>query len=105
MKLGREPDPQRRPQGDRRRLHDRRRPDERQDRRHVRELGTLTSQAPPIDDLAWVVSRWYARSLGTFISEESLLGTPADPRCPYFYPLTIRRWGWMISGDSGNRRD
>ena len=55
--------------------------------------------------LAYVVSRWYAPSLGTFIGQDSLLGTPADPRCPYFYPLTIRRWGWMISGDSGNRRD
>ena len=30
-------------------------------------------------DLAWVVTRWYAPALATFISEDSLLGTPADP--------------------------
>jgi len=30
-------------------------------------------------DLSWVIARWYAPSLGRFVSEDSLLGTPSDP--------------------------
>jgi len=36
-------------------------------------------------DLAWVVTRWYAPALGTFISEDSLLGQPRDPDSRHLY--------------------
>ena len=36
-------------------------------------------------DLAWVVTRWYAPSLGTFTSEDSLLGEPRDPDSRHLY--------------------
>ena len=36
-------------------------------------------------DLAWVVTRWYAPSLGTFLSEDSLLGEPRDPDSRHLY--------------------
>ncbi|HET7027693.1 MAG TPA: RHS repeat-associated core domain-containing protein, partial [Candidatus Limnocylindrales bacterium] len=44
-------------------------------------------------DLSWIVSRWYAPDLGQFISEDSLLGTPADP------PGSWRLWS-IASGSS-----
>lgn len=47
-------------------------------------------------DLAWVISRWYAPSLGRFISEDSLLGEPSDPPSRHLYSYTqgepIGRW-------------
>ncbi|MEI7745139.1 MAG: RHS repeat-associated core domain-containing protein, partial [Chloroflexota bacterium] len=36
-------------------------------------------------DLAWVVTRWYAPALGTFITEDSLLGQPRDPDSRHLY--------------------
>jgi len=36
-------------------------------------------------DLSWVVSRWYAPTLGRFISEDSLLGDQADPPSRHLY--------------------
>jgi len=36
-------------------------------------------------DLAWVVTRWYAPALGTFITEDSLLGEPRDPDSRHLY--------------------
>ena len=36
-------------------------------------------------DLAWVVTRWYAPSLGRFVSEDTLLGEPRDPDSRQLY--------------------
>ena len=36
-------------------------------------------------DLSWVVTRWYAAALGTFISEDSLLGEPIEPPSRHLY--------------------
>jgi RHS repeat-associated protein len=36
-------------------------------------------------DLSWVVTRWYAPTLGRFISEDSLLGSPNDPPSRHLY--------------------
>jgi RHS repeat-associated protein len=36
-------------------------------------------------DLAWVVTRWYAPSLGRFISEDTLLGAPPQPDSRHLY--------------------
>ncbi len=36
-------------------------------------------------DLTWIVTRWYAPALGRFISEDSLLGDPADPPSSHLY--------------------
>lgn len=44
--------------------------------------GSWHDQTP---DLAWVVTRWYAPSLGRFISEDSLLGTPREPDSRHLY--------------------
>jgi RHS repeat-associated protein len=38
-----------------------------------------------VTDLSWVVTRWYAPALGTFISEDSLLGQPRDPDSRHLY--------------------
>jgi RHS repeat-associated protein len=50
----------------------------------------------PNADLSWVVSRWYAPSLGRFISEDSLLGQPADPDSRHMYAYgagdPVGRW-------------
>ena len=47
-------------------------------------------------DLSWVVTRWYAEALGTFISEDSLLGEPIDPPSRHLYAYgqgePIGRW-------------
>jgi len=46
--------------------------------------------------LNWVITRWYAQSLGRFISEDTLLGTPADPPSRHLYAYAagepIGRW-------------
>ena len=36
-------------------------------------------------DLAWVVTRWYAPSLGRFVSEDTLLGEPREPDSRHLY--------------------
>jgi RHS repeat-associated protein len=36
-------------------------------------------------ELAWVVTRWYAPSLGRFVSEDSLLGEPVNPGSRHLY--------------------
>jgi RHS repeat-associated protein len=36
-------------------------------------------------DLAWVVTRWYAPSMGRFVSEDSLLGEPREPDSRHLY--------------------
>ena len=36
-------------------------------------------------NLSWVISRWYAPSLGRFVSEDSLLGEPATPDSRHLY--------------------
>ena len=36
-------------------------------------------------DLAWVVTRWYAESLGRFVSEDTLLGEPREPDSRHLY--------------------
>ena len=36
-------------------------------------------------DLSWVVTRWYASTLGRFISEDTLLGEPVDPPSRHLY--------------------
>jgi RHS repeat-associated protein len=47
-------------------------------------------------DLSWVVTRWYAPTLGTFISEDSLLGEPVDPPSRHLYAYgqgdPVGRW-------------
>jgi RHS repeat-associated protein len=35
--------------------------------------------------LSWVVTRWYAESLGRFVSEDSLLGQPEQPASRHLY--------------------
>lgn len=54
------------------------------------------SWADPATDLVWMVTRWYAPSLGRFISEDSLLGTPADPASRQLYAYgegePVGRW-------------
>jgi RHS repeat-associated protein len=44
-----------------------------------------SSWADDTTKLSWVVTRWYAPSMGTFISEDSLLGEPADPDSRHLY--------------------
>jgi RHS repeat-associated protein len=36
-------------------------------------------------DLAWAIARWYAPRLGTFTSEDSVVGSPADPPSRHLY--------------------
>ena len=47
-------------------------------------------------DLSWVVTRWYAPALGTFISEDGLLGQPRDPDSRHLYAYgsgdPVARW-------------
>jgi RHS repeat-associated protein len=47
-------------------------------------------------DLSWVVTRWYAPSLGRFVSEDSVLGEPVDPPSRHLYAYAegapIARW-------------
>jgi RHS repeat-associated protein len=46
--------------------------------------------------LSWVITRWYAPSLGRFVSEDSLLGDPADPPSRHLYAYgagePVGRW-------------
>jgi RHS repeat-associated protein len=49
---------------------------------HFRFQGSLYDSAV---DLSWAVTRWYAPTLGRFISEDSLLGTPNDPPSRHLY--------------------
>jgi len=46
--------------------------------------------------LNWVITRWYAQSLGRFISEDTLLGTPTNPPSRHLYAYAagepIARW-------------
>jgi RHS repeat-associated protein len=62
-------------------------------------------------DLAWVVTRWYAPSLGRFVSEDSLLGEPRHPDSRHLYAYAagepVGAWDpdgqyWYVtrSGDS-----
>ena len=48
------------------------------------------------NDLAWVISRWYAPTLGRFASEDSLLGEPIDPPSRHLYAYgqgePVGRW-------------
>jgi RHS repeat-associated protein len=50
----------------------------------------------PAVDLSWVVSRWYAPALGRFVSEDTLLGEPADPPSRHLYAYgqgePVGRW-------------
>jgi RHS repeat-associated protein len=49
-------------------------------------------------NLYWVVARWYAPTLGTFVSEDELLGEPDNPRSRHLYaygwgePLAYADW-------------
>ena len=63
------------------------------------------------NDLAWVITRWYAPTLGRFVSEDSLTGEPIDPpsRNLYAYgqgdPVGTwdpdgRHWYVVASGDT-----
>jgi RHS repeat-associated protein len=56
-------------------------------------------------DLAWVVTRWYAPGLGTFLSEDSLLGEPRDPdsRHLYAYAQGDPIGGWDPDGRLSSR--
>ncbi len=36
-------------------------------------------------ELSWVVTRWYAQSLGRFVSEDTLLGEPREPDSRHLY--------------------
>ena len=58
------------------------------------------SWADPATNLAWVITRWYAPALGTFISEDSLTGDPADPpsRHLYAYAQANPVLGWDPDG-------
>jgi RHS repeat-associated protein len=51
-------------------------------------------------DLSWAISRWYAGSLGTFLSEDTLLGKPTDPpsRNLYAYGAGDPIDGWDPRG-------
>lgn len=55
--------------------------------------------------LSWVVSRWYAPSLGQFISEDGLLGQPQDPasRHLYAYAEGDPIGGWDQDGHESQR--
>jgi RHS repeat-associated protein len=59
-------------------------------------------------DLSWVVTRWYAPALGRFISEDSLLGEPADPPSRHLYAYgqgePVGRWDPDGRKPSGNWR-
>jgi RHS repeat-associated protein len=39
--------------------------------------------------LQWVVTRWYAPALGRFLTEDSLLGSPADPPSRHLYAYSV----------------
>jgi RHS repeat-associated protein len=41
-------------------------------------------------DLHWVITRWYAPTLGRFVSEDTLLGTPTNPMSRHLY---VYGWG------------
>ena len=43
----------------------------------------------PNSDLSWVVTRWYAPSLGRFVSEDTLLGNPARPDSRNLYAYAV----------------
>ena len=76
------------------------------------------SWADPATNLSWVITRWYAPALGTFISEDSLTGDPADPPSRHLYAYAagnpIAGWdpdgrigvclhqtfGWVVGGSS-----
>ena len=47
------------------------------------------SWADPATNLSWVITRWYAPALGTFISEDSLTGDPADPPSRHLYAYGV----------------
>ncbi len=55
-----------------------------------------------VTSLSWVVTRWYAPSLGRFISEDTLLGEPIDPPTRHLYAYgegePIGRWDRMDDG-------
>ncbi len=50
----------------------------------------------PDVELSWVIARWYAPSLGRFISEDSLLGQPSAPPSRHLYSYAegepVTRW-------------
>jgi RHS repeat-associated protein len=47
-------------------------------------------------ELSWIITRWYAPSLGRFISEDTLLGEPREPDSRHLYAYAegepIGRW-------------
>ncbi|MCC6496829.1 MAG: RHS repeat-associated core domain-containing protein [Propionibacteriaceae bacterium] len=51
-------------------------------------------------DLHWIVTRWYAPTLGRFVSEDTLLGTPINPmsRHLYAYAEGDPVGGWDVLG-------
>jgi RHS repeat-associated protein len=49
------------------------------------EFRFQSSWADSASSLSWVVTRWYAPSLGRFVSEDSLLGQPIDPPSRHLY--------------------
>jgi RHS repeat-associated protein len=62
-------------------------------------------------DLSWVITRWYAPTLGRFISEDSLLGSPNDPPSRHLYAYAAgepidgwdpdgRHWYRVTAGDT-----
>jgi RHS repeat-associated protein len=56
----------------------------------------VLNDTDPANDLAWVVTRWYAPALGRFISEDSLLGEPITPPSRHLYAYgagePVGRW-------------
>jgi RHS repeat-associated protein len=54
------------------------------------------SWSDDVTNLSWVVTRWYAPALGRFLSEDSLLGEPADPPSRHLFAYgagePVGRW-------------
>jgi RHS repeat-associated protein len=65
--------------------------------------------------LNWVVTRWYAPSLGRFISEDTLLGDPTDPPSRHLYAYAAGepigrwdpdgRWWYKVRFGDGTTKD
>ena len=54
-------------------------------------------------DLSWVVTRWYAPSLGRFVSEDTLLGEPREPDSRHLYAYAAGEpvGAWDPDGQAG----
>jgi len=71
------------------------------------DFGFQGSWVDPATDLYWVIARWYAPSLGRFISEDGLLGEPVNPLSRHLYaygwgdPVGMEDMDWWLVGREG----